>query len=567
MMKKKYLKLLGVVAASALLLTACGTKKEETNTDAKGTTSTEASTDNSATNADMNVATPEGNRIVTNNSSEPGSLDPALAQGTHESFPLNHLCAGITRVSAEGKVENALADNIDVSEDGLTYTVTLKKDLKWSDGNPITAADFEFSWKRVLDPATGSKYAYQLYYIKGAQAYNEGSGKAEDVAVKALDDLTIEIVLENPTAYFDSVLAFYTYYPVEKALVEKNPDWAKDPSTYVSSGAFKLTAWEHNARISMDKNPNFYDADNVKIDGIDFDILEDQNTAWQKFVSGEYNMIPDLPVEQVAALKEANDSQLIIGDDLGTYYYNLNPAVKPLNNIKVRKALSMAIDRTIITDNIARGGQVPATGLVPGGLNDDTGKDFTESGKSLNLVTTDVEKAKQLMEEGLQEEGMTAADVNLTILYNTLESHKAIAEVIQQMWNQNLGINVNLENVEFQVKLDREKAKDYEISRASWIGDYEDPMTFIDMFVTGGTQNDVNYSNPEYDRLVAEAKASIDQKLRMDNMKKAEQLLLEDAAIIPIYFYTRPYVVKPNVTGIYKNITQYPNVTYSTITQ
>lgn len=566
-MKKKYLKLLGVVAASALLLTACGTKKEETNTDAKGTTSTEASTDNSATNADMNVATPEGNRIVTNNSSEPGSLDPALAQGTHESFPLNHLCAGITRVSAEGKVENALADNIDVSEDGLTYTVTLKKDLKWSDGNPITAADFEFSWKRVLDPATGSKYAYQLYYIKGAQAYNEGSGKAEDVAVKALDDLTIEIVLENPTAYFDSVLAFYTYYPVEKALVEKNPDWAKDPSTYVSSGAFKLTAWEHNARISMDKNPNFYDADNVKIDGIDFDILEDQNTAWQKFVSGEYNMIPDLPVEQVAALKEANDSQLIIGDDLGTYYYNLNPAVKPLNNIKVRKALSMAIDRTIITDNIARGGQVPATGLVPGGLNDDTGKDFTESGKSLNLVTTDVEKAKQLMEEGLQEEGMTAADVNLTILYNTLESHKAIAEVIQQMWNQNLGINVNLENVEFQVKLDREKAKDYEISRASWIGDYEDPMTFIDMFVTGGTQNDVNYSNPEYDRLVAEAKASIDQKLRMDNMKKAEQLLLEDAAIIPIYFYTRPYVVKPNVTGIYKNITQYPNVTYSTITQ
>ncbi len=561
-MKKKYLKLLGVIAASALLLTACGSKKEGSNgtgTDTNGN----AQTESSANAAD--VATPEGNRIVTNNSSEPGSLDPALAQGTHESFPLNHLFAGVTRISPEGKVENALADNIDVSDDGLTYTITLKKDLKWSDGNPITAADFEFSWKRVLDPSMGAKYAYQLYYIKGAQAYNEGNGKIEDVAVKALDDLTIEVGLENPTAYFDSVLAFYTYYPVEKALVESNPDWAKDPSTYVSSGAFKLTAWDHNARISMDKNPNFYDADNVKIDGIDFDILEDQNTAWQKFVSGEYNMVPDLPVEQVAALKEANDSQLIIGNDLGVYYYNLNPAVKPLNNVKVRKALSMAIDRSIITDNITRGGQLPATGLVPGGLKDDTGKDFTESGKALNLVTTDIEKAKQLLEEGLQEEGMSAADLNMTILYNTLESHKAIAEVIQQMWSQNLGINVSLENVEFQVKLDREKAKDYEISRAGWIGDYEDPMTFIDMFVTGGTQNDVSYSNPEYDRLVNEAKASIDQKLRMDNMKKAEQLLLEDAAIIPIYFYTRPYAIKPNVTGIYKNITQYPNVTYATI--
>lgn len=570
-MKKNYLKIMGIVAASVLMLTACG-KKEETKDSSKAQTSTEASqgTENKGEAAPTDTATAistTGNRIVTNNSSEPGSLDPALAQGTHESFPLKHLFVGLTITDAEGKTQNALADKIEMSDDGKKYTITLKDGLKWSDGNPLTANDFEFEWKRVLDPATGSKYAYQLYYIKGAQEFNEGKGSRDDVAVKALDDKTLEVELVNPTAYFESVLGFYTYYPVSQKVVEANPDWAKDPSSYVSCGAFKLTAWEHNARISMDKNDNFYDAANVSIDGIDMDILEDATTAWQKYVSGEYNVDLPLPTEIVAKLKEEGNNELVIAPSLGTYYYNLNKDVKPLNNLKVRQALSLAIDRAVITDNVTKGGQIPATGLVPKGLLDDTSKDFTESGKSLNLVSTDIEKAKQLLEEGLTEEGMTAADVDLTILYNTSEAHMAIAQVIQQMWNSNLGINVKLENVEFQVKLDREKSGQFEISRAGWIGDYEDPMTFIDMFVTDGSQNDVKYSNPEYDKLVAAAKASTEQKIRMDSMKKAEQLLLEDAAIIPIYFYTEPYAVKSNVTGIYKPLTGYPTLTYAKIAQ
>lgn len=556
-MKRRTLKLLSMVLVSALLLTACGGGATKTEQKEGGDAKPEAT---------ANVATPQVNRIVTNNSSEPGTLDPAKAQGTHESFPMRHLFEGLTKINAEGKVENALAEKIEKSQDGITYTITLKDGLKWSDGNPLTAKDFEFAWKRVLDPKTASEYAYQLYYLKGGQEFNEGKGKKEDVGVKATDDKTLVVTLKAPTAYFDSLLAFYTLYPVSEKVATANPDWAKDPKTFVSNGAFMLKDWQHNAKIVMDKNPNYYDVASVKIDGIDMDILEDSNTAYQKYVSGEYNVLLPLPTEVTAKLKAENSPELVIEKDLGTYYYNLNPAIKPLNNKKVRQALSLAIDRKIITENISKGGQVPATGLVPQGLLDDTDKDFTEANNT--AVKTDIEQAKKLFEEGLKEEGMTAADVKLTILYNTLEAHKAIAQAVQQMWNTNLGINVELENVEFKVKIAREKAdpKQYQISRAGWIGDYQDPMTFLDMYLTGGSQNDVDYSNPEYDKLIKEAQTSTDQKVRMDNMKKAEKILLDDAAVIPIYFYTQPMAVKPNVTGIYKALTQYPTLTYAQVT-
>lgn len=554
-MKKRGFKLLSMALASALLLTACGGAQQKT----------EGATDNKKASA-ANVATPQVNRIVTNNAAEPASLDPAKAQGTHESYPMRHLYEGLTRISADGKVEMAIADKIEKSDDGLKYNITLKEGIKWSDGNPLTAKDFEYSWKRVLDPATASEYAYQLYYIKGGQAFNEGKGKIEDVGVVAKDDKTLEVTLEKPTAYFESLLAFYTYYPVSEKVATANPDWAKDPKTFVSNGAFMLKDWQHNAKIIMDKNPNYYDAANVKIDGIDMDILEDSNTAYQKYTSGEYNVLLPLPTEVTAQLKSQDSPELFIGKSLGLYYYNLNPAIKPLNNKKVRQALSLAIDRKIITENITKGGQIPATGLVPQGLLDDAGNDFSQA--NATIVKTDIEQAKKLFAEGLAEENMKPEDVKFTILYNTLESHKAIAQAIQQMWNKELGINVALENVEFKVKIEREKAdpKQYEISRAGWIGDYEDPMTFVDMFVTGGSQNDVSYSNPEYDKLVEEAKSTIDQKVRMDNMKKAEKMLLEDAAIIPIYFYTEPYAVKPNVTGVYKALTQFPTLTYAQVT-
>jgi oligopeptide ABC superfamily ATP binding cassette transporter, binding protein len=551
-LKLKGFKFLALALATALTLTACGGgggTSDSGGGEKKADNNTPAATD---------VATPQVNRIVSSNMAEPGTLDPAKARGTHESWPLQHLFAGLTRVNKDGKVENVLADKIEVSEDGKVYKVTLKDGLKWSDGNPVTAEDFEFSWKRVLDPKLESQYAYQLYYLAGAEDYNKGKGKAEDVGVKALDPKTLQVTLKQPTAYFDSLMAFYTYYPVSKKVVEANPDWAKDPKTFVSNGPFVLKEWTHNAKIVMDKNPNYFEADKVKIDGIDLDIIEDQSTVYQKYVAGEYNMVVELPTEVVAKLRAENNPELVIGPNVALYYYNLNPAIKPLNNVKVRKALSLALDRKVITDQITQGGQLPATAIVPPGLLDDTGKEFSEANK--DMIKTDIEEAKKLLTEGLAEEKMTPADVKLTILYNTSENHKKIAEAIQQMWNKELGINTTLENVEFKVKIDRENAHQFEISRSGWVGDYLDPMTFVDLWITGASNNYVNYSNPEYDKLVKEAQTSTDKKLRMDNMKKAEKMILEDMAIIPIYFYTHPYAVKSNVKGITKNAINYPSL-------
>ena len=551
-MKSKGFKFLALALATALTLTACGGGGGTSDTgggEKKADNNTPAATD---------VATPQVNRIVSSNMAEPGTLDPAKARGTHESWPLQHLFVGLTRVNKDGKVENALADKIEISEDGKVYKVTLKDGLKWSDGNPITAEDFEFAWKRVLDPKMESQYAYQLYYIAGAEEYNKGKGKADSVGVKAVDAKTLQVTLKQPTAYFDSLMGFYTYYPVSKKVVEANADWAKDPKTLVSNGAFTLKDWTHNSKIVMDKNPNYYEADKVKIDGIDLDIIEDQSTVYQKYVAGEYNMVVELPTEVTAKLRAENNPELVIGPNVALYYYNLNPAIKPLNNVKVRKALSLALDRKVITDQITQGGQLPATAIVPPGLLDDTGKEFSDANK--DLIKTDVEEAKKLLTEGLAEEKMTPADVKLTILYNTSENHKKIAEAIQQMWNKELGIKTELENVEFKVKIDRENAHQFEISRSGWTGDYLDPMTFMDLWITGASNNYVNYSNPEYDKLVKEAQTSTDQKLRMDNMKKAEKMILEDMAIVPIYFYTHPYAVKPNVKGITKNAINYPSL-------
>ena len=544
MVRNKMMKLVGLAMAAVLALSACAPAADN-------------SSGTQAAGSEATTTTSGSKRIVSALTSDPGILDPATAEGTHQSYPLRNMFVGLTRNTAEGTVENALAEEIKISEDGLKYTVTLKDGIKWSNGEPITAHDFEYSWKRVLKPELAADYAYMLYHIKGGEEYNKGEGSVDDVAIKATDDKTLEFELKSPVAYFKSIMAFYTLYPISKAVDEANPDWAKSADTFVSNGAFKITRWEPNAKVVLDKNEHYYEADKVKLDGIDWDIIEDSTTVYSKYTAGEYNFVVDVPTEVVGQLRANNDPELTISKNFALYYYNLNPAVKPLNNLKVRKALSLAIDRKVIVENITMGGQLPAAGIVPPGVLDDAGKNFSEA--NAGMVKTDLEEAKKLMAEGLAEEGMTAADVNLTIMYNTSESHKKIAEAIQQMWNKGLGVNITIENVEFKVKLDREETKDYQISRSGWVGDYIDPMTFADLWLTGAPQNYVSYSEPEYDALVKEAQTSSDNKLRMDNMKAAEKMLLEDASVIPIYYYTHPYLAKSNVVGVKKPVVEYPN--------
>lgn len=553
-MNRKLIVLMSVLLVLVMLFTGCSSPADETGDEtADGTQNGDAT----------------GKKILkTNNSSEPGSLDPALAQGTHESWILENVFEGLMTFNEKGELVEGMAERYEVSEDGLTYTFYIRDGVTWTNGDPVTAHDFEYAWKRALNPETASYYAHILYPIKGAEAYNTGEGSEEDVGVKALDDKTLEVTLETPTAYFLELTAFYTYFPVNKNVVESNPDWAKDPSTYVTNGPFKLVEWKHNDQIILEKNEDYYNADKIKLDGIDLDIIEDQNTAWQKYEGGEYHILVDVPTSVVAQLKAENNPELNIGFQVGTYYYNVNPNIKPFNNAKVRKALSMAMDREVITENITQGGQIPAYGVVPPGLEDESGNDFREV--QGNLFEYNPEEAKKLFEEGLKEEGMTVEDFNnqnFVLLFNTSESHKKIAQAVQEMWRTNLGVEIGLENVEFQVKLDREKAGDYHISRAGWLGDFMDPMTFLDLWWSQSEFNDVKYNNPEYDELIEKAKSTNDQEVRMQAMKEAEKILMEDMPVIPVYFYTQPYTVKPNVTGIVKVPVRYPTITYADITE
>lgn len=556
-MKKRNLRFATMLLALVLLLTACGGGNAPANN----------AGNNGANEATADAGSSEGKILRTNNNSEPGSLDPALATGTHDSWAMQHMFEGLMKYNEKGEVVEGMAKEMKVSDDGLKYTFTLRDDAKWSNGDPLTAQDFEFAWKRVLDPETASEYSYQLYYLKNGEAYNNGEAKAEDVGVKAVDDKTLEVELETATKYFPGLAAFYTLYPVPKAIVEKNPDWAKDPKKgdFVTNGPFVIKDWKHNEGIDLVKNDQYYDKDKVKLAGIHFDIIEDQNTSWQRYEGGEYDFMVSPPNTIVNKLKQAKDEQLTIGDDLGTYYFALNVKEKPLNNVKVRQALSLAIDRKAIVENITQGGQVPAEGMVPFGLLDDQDKDFRDD--QGNLVKEDVEEAKKLLDEGLAEEGMTKADLNgKVIVYNTDESHKKIAQAVQEMWNSKLGISVNLENMEFQTLIDRRREGDYFISRAGWMGDYADPMTMLDLFMTGNPQNDPKWSNAKFDELLKKAKTETDQKVRMDSMKEAEKIMMEEMPVIPIYFYTQPYVTKPNVKGIYKVILNYPFLTYAEIT-
>jgi len=572
-MRKSLAVFLTLILAFSMLLAACGGKDNES-----------APNDQTPSDQTGTEQQPEQTKKVLhlNNNEEPGSLHPGLAQGTHDSWVLEHVFEGLMKKSPDGQIIPGMAESYDLSPDKLTYTFHLRDGITWTNGDPVTAYDFEYAWKYALNPNTGSEYAYQLYYIKGAEEFNtapvaekkeptdpdpvtpEQLKALEDaVAVKATDEKTLEVTLVNPTPYFLDLTSFYTYYPVNKKVQEANPNWYTEASTYVSNGAFKLVEWRHKDSMKLVKNENYYDKDSIKLDEVDFVIIADENTAWQMYQNGELDLVYPLPAEVVAKLSAENNPEYVVAPDLSVYFYRFNTTKKPFNNLKVRQALSMAINRQDIVEHVTQGGQQPAYAITPPGIPDVTG-DFRQNGG--DYFKEDIEQAKQLLQEGLAEEGLDKMPP-FTIIYNTSNLHKAVAEAIQQMWKQNLGLDVTIEVMDFQVKIDREHALDYEVSRAGWQGDYVDPMTFLDMWTSYSSQNDTGWTNAEFDKYINEAKTSFDTKTRMEAMHKAEEIFMKDLPVMPIYFYTKPYAVKPYVTGLYNPINRYPQFHYADITK
>lgn len=552
-MKKKLTSIIGIALVGAMALTGCGNGSSST---ASATGTTEASSGSEVSTTGEKIV-----RVVSGG--EPGSLHPALAQGTHESVILDHVYEGLMKRNEKSEIVPGMAESYTMSDDGLTYTFKIREDAKWSNGDPVTAQDFEVAWKYALAPETASDYAYQLYYIEGGQAYNEGTGSADAVAVKAVDEKTLEVKLASPTAYFLELCAFYTYYPVNAKLQEEmGSEWSHDGSTFVSNGPFVVTAWNHDESVEVVKNEQYYNKDAVKLDGITFYISEDQNTEWQMYQNGETDINYNLPQDVLGQLIAENNAELQTEAELSTYFYRFNTTVKPFNNAKVRKALAMAIDRQLLVDEVTQGGQFPAYAMVPEGVNDASG-DFRVNGG--DYFKEDVEEAKKLLAEGLAEEGMNTLD--FTILYNTSEGHKKIAEAIQQMWNENLGVSVTLENTEFQVKLEREHTLDYEVSRAGWIGDYVDPNTFLDMFTSWSSQNDTGWTSADYDKLITDAASEFDVATRMGYLHDAEDMLMDAMPILPLYYYTKSWTTKPYLTGVVKAVNRETCFTYADITE
>jgi len=499
--------------------------------------------------------------LVHNMAAEPESLDPAKVTGIPEATAIYQLFEGLTCMTEEG-LKPAVAESWDVSPDRLTYTFHLRDGVKWNNGDPVTAYDFEYAWKRALNPETECEYAYQLYYVKNGQAYNEGKiTNPEQVGVKALDEKTLEVTLEAPAPYFLNLTSFYTLFPVHKETVEFNPDWASSPETYISNGPFKLTNWEHHSKLEMVKSDTYWDAENVKLDKLVLTMIEEESTYLTMWENGEIDTIEEPPLADMDRLRA--EGKLKIKPYLGVYYYIFNTKKEPFDDPKVRRALALAIDRKQLVEKVTKAGEIPAYALVPPGILDaDPDSDFREKGG--DLFKEDVETVRRLLAEAGYPDGKGLPEI--TILYNTRGNHRVIAEAIQEMWKNNLGIeNVKLTNQEWQVYLDSRDKGNFHMARAGWIGDYADPMTFIDLFVTGGSQNDGMWSSARYDELVETAKNTGDQKVRMEAMHEAEKTLIDEMAIMPIYFYTLPVCEQEYVRDVYWDLLGPPHFKYAWI--
>lgn len=481
---------------------------------------------------------------------DPETIDPALNNSLDGGTYILHAFEGLTRAGKSGRSEPGMASKWEISKDGTVYTFHLRN-AKWSDGKPVRAQDFEYAWKRALDPKTAAEYAYQLYYLKNGEEYNSGKAKAEDVGVKAVDDKTLVVTLIAPTAYFIDLMHFPTYMPVRKDIIEKYGNkWALKPESYIGNGAFVMTAFKSKDEIIMKKNLSYWNKGSINISQIRFKLIEDDAASLSSFESGDLDISHSLPIAETQNLIKSGKAK--VHELLGTYYLYFNIKKEPLTDVKVRKALVMAIDRTYIVQKVTMAGQIPAVGVVPYKVPGATAKkDFRAEAKDLYGTfispTAQVEEARKLLADAGYPDGKGFPEIEA--YYNMTSGNKKIMEAIQQQWKVNLGITVKNPVMEWKVLQQKIAQKDYVITRLGWIGDYADPMTFLDMFTTNSGNNNLNFSSKQYDDLIATAKGSGDQAVRMKAMHEAEKIFMDEVPACPIYYYVGVWLESPKLKG------------------
>lgn len=479
--------------------------------------------------------------LVFINGAEPETLDPAIITGQPEGRIAQALFEGLLRFNPSGRPEPGVAQSWEISPDGKTYTFHLRPNATWSDGRPVTAPDFVRSWQRTLEPATGSLYNYQLFYLKNAEAY--ASGEISDfshVGVRAPDDLTLVVELNNPTPFFLDLCAFPTLFPVRTDLIERvGDDWIK-PANILTNGAFLLEDWRINDRIRLKKNPAYWDANQVALDTVDILPISKANTAFNFYASGEADLLMDkglAPPSLLEALMQRPDFHA--SPFLGIYFLRFNVTRPPFDDVRVREAFALTVDADSIVRRITRAGEIPASGFVPPGI---------EGYEPVPGPGFDPDRARALLAEAGFPNGR---GFPLSVyLYSEGEVNEAIAVELQSVWRRELGVTIQLARQEWKVYLNSLSSLDYAIARSSWVGDYPDPNTFLDMFVSGGGNNRTGWSNPAYDRLIQEAAATPDPSSRFDLLRQAESLLVQQAIPIrPIFYYVGIQFYDPTRLG------------------
>lgn len=495
-----------------------------------------------------------GNMLRFGNGAEPQDLDPHVVTGVTEHRVLSALFEGLAGVDpATLEPTPGVAASWDVSEDGLAYTFHLREDAKWSNGDPVLAQDFLYAWERILTPEMASEYAYMLFCMAGARAFYEGEiTDFAEVGAAAPDDRTVVVRLDHPTPYFLQMQVHQSWFPVHQATIEKfggrterGTRWTR-AGNFVGNGPFMLARWEPNKRIVAVRNPHYWDREAVGLDGVIFYPYDESQTEERLFRVGELHVTSMVTPNKFDVYQRENPEILQNADYLGTYYFRLNTTRPPFDDARVRKAFALALDREDLVRNVVRMGRKPASHFTP---------PDTAGYTCAHTVGYDVAEARRLLAEAGYPDGAGFPDV--TLLYNTSESHKEIAETAQAMWSQALGVDVTLRNQEWKVYLESMTQLDYDIARSAWVGDFVDPITFLECFTTDNGNNRTGWSSSAYDALIAEAVRTADREARFAALQEAEAILLDELPVIPVYFYTNAWLQAPEVQGLEHNLLGY----------
>lgn len=634
-MKKKIMSLL-LCGITAVSMTACGDSGQ--NPDAAA--SSAASASNAVSSASGAEEAPAADTTAAASTdglnvclaSEPATLDPALNSAVDGATMIAHLFSGLAKwqQADDGQLEivadeaTELPEGV-VNDDGtVTYTYTLRDGLKWSDGQDVKASDYVFAWNRAAAPATASDYGYMFEVVDGYDEVwdvdDEGNQKNPDAKlnVEAPDDKTLVVTLKNEIPYWNELLAFPTYMPVREDVVS-DESWATDPATYVGNGPYVISSWEHNSLITLTKNDNYVDADQITMPSINFYLSDDSNNMLTNYENGDWQFIDDVPTNEIANLKTQYPDDFKVEGQLGTYYicWNVNEDLLPEGSgltgadaekarEEIRNALALILDRNYICDSIAQGGQVPASSFVAMGLTDADGSQFYENAGhndgfagyynvAADALQSNYDSAIETLKKYYEWDDASSKFTNvptLTYLYNTSDSHKAIAEYVQSAF-AGIGITMNLENQEWATFLETRKNGDFSVARNGWLGDYNDPISFLDMWTTDSGNNDVQLGKGDnatmaaysldltdlgydtkvedgtwadtYDVLIQDIKTCTDKDTRYALMHKAEDLLMSTGTICPLYYYTDLYMINPSVKGFFSSPLGYKYFMYTTI--